>query len=143
MKPCNIISRLLIMAQLSESNNYNPDLKCANISYMCVLFHSSQLLLSFWYINHKKIKGKECIHVTIHIILCLNCILAFLMYFTISFLQGIIDCDTNFKLKIKLLSTTLSYQLESTIFKRKPPYYSISIFYILIFFILQGNFMRE
>jgi len=26
-------------------------------------------LLTFWYINHKKIKGKECIHVTIFIIL--------------------------------------------------------------------------
>ena len=32
-----------------------------NISY---LFHNSLLLLTFWYINHKKIKGKECIHVT-------------------------------------------------------------------------------
>jgi hypothetical protein len=31
----------------------------------CILFHDSYLLLTFWYINHKKIKGKECIHVTI------------------------------------------------------------------------------
>jgi hypothetical protein len=34
------------------------------ISYLCVLFHSSWLLLTFWYINHTKIKGKECILVT-------------------------------------------------------------------------------
>jgi len=42
-----------------------PRFKVCNISYLYVLFHSSSLLLKFWYINHKKIKGKECIHVTI------------------------------------------------------------------------------
>ena len=40
-----------------------PRFKVCNITYLCVLFHSSYLLLTFSYINHKKIKGKECIHV--------------------------------------------------------------------------------
>ena len=69
MKSCNITSRSLIIAQLSEirKKNYSPDLKCAISRIdLCVLFHSSELLLTFWFINHKKIKGKECIHVTIH-----------------------------------------------------------------------------
>ena len=44
-----------------------PRFKVGNISYLRVLFHSTMLLLTFWYINHKKIKGKECIHVTIFI----------------------------------------------------------------------------
>jgi hypothetical protein len=35
-----------------------------NISYLRVLFLRSKLLLTFWYINNKKIKLKECIHVT-------------------------------------------------------------------------------
>jgi hypothetical protein len=35
-----------------------------NSSHWRVLFHTSQVLLTFWYINHKKIKGKEFIHVT-------------------------------------------------------------------------------
>ena len=38
--------------------------KVCSFSYLRVLFHSSQLLHTFWYINHKKIKGKECIDVT-------------------------------------------------------------------------------
>ena len=48
-----------------------PRFKVCNISYTCmhVLFHSSFLLLTFWYINLKKIKGKECIHVTSMILL--------------------------------------------------------------------------
>jgi len=54
MKPSNITSRSLIIALLSV----------CNISYLRVLFHSPKLWLTFWYINHKKIKGKECIHVT-------------------------------------------------------------------------------
>ena len=41
-----------------------PRSKACNISYLCVLIYSSKLLLTFWYINHKKIKGKEWIHVT-------------------------------------------------------------------------------
>ena len=35
------------------------------MQYLGVLFHSSLLLHIFWYINHKKIKGNECIYVTI------------------------------------------------------------------------------
>ena len=42
-----------------------PIFKLCNISYLRVLFHSSWMFLTFWDINHKKIKGKECIHVTI------------------------------------------------------------------------------
>jgi hypothetical protein len=45
-----------------------PVFKVCNISYLYVLFHSSELLLTFWYINHKMIKGKEWIHVTTNII---------------------------------------------------------------------------
>jgi hypothetical protein len=66
MKPCNITSRLLIIAQISESNKITARFKVCNISYMHVLFHSCLNIL-FWYINHGKIKGKECIHVTIHV----------------------------------------------------------------------------
>jgi len=43
-----------------------PRFKVCNISYLCVLFQSSYLLLTFWYIKYKKIKGKECIHVTMY-----------------------------------------------------------------------------
>ena len=42
-----------------------PRFIVCNISYLLVLFHSSYLLLTFRYIHHKKIKGKEYIHVTI------------------------------------------------------------------------------
>ena len=41
-----------------------------HINKKCILFLSSfyglctRLLLTFWYINHKKMKGKECIYVT-------------------------------------------------------------------------------
>ena len=45
--------------------NLHPIFKVCNISYLCVLFHSSWLLLTFWCINHEKIKGKYCFHVTI------------------------------------------------------------------------------
>jgi hypothetical protein len=41
-----------------------PRFKVCNISYLRASFHGSQLLRTFWYINHKKIKGIECIHVT-------------------------------------------------------------------------------
>jgi hypothetical protein len=37
--------------------------KVCSISYLHVLFHSSYLLLTFRYIHHKKIKGKEYIHI--------------------------------------------------------------------------------
>jgi hypothetical protein len=47
----------------------HPRYKVNNISYLCVLFHSSLLLLTFWYINHKQIKGNNCIHVTTHLFL--------------------------------------------------------------------------
>ena len=65
MKPCNITSRSLIIARLSVSNKtIDQDLKCA-ISRTCVYyFIGLSCCLQFWYINHKKIKGKECIHVT-------------------------------------------------------------------------------
>ena len=43
-----------------------PIFKVCNISYLRVLFHNSQLLLSFWDINQKKIKGKEFINNTRH-----------------------------------------------------------------------------
>jgi hypothetical protein len=66
MKPCNITSRSLISARLSESNiKLQPRFKVWYISYLHALFHSSYLLFTFYYICHKKIKGKECIHVTI------------------------------------------------------------------------------
>jgi hypothetical protein len=67
MNQCNITSRSLILAGLLESNKtikLQPRFKVCNISYLRVLFHSSELLLTFRYISHKKIKGKECIHVT-------------------------------------------------------------------------------
>ena len=41
-----------------------PRYKVCGISYLRVSYHSSQLLLTFWYINHKKIKRKEFIDVT-------------------------------------------------------------------------------
>ena len=43
-----------------------PRFKVCNISYLCVLFQSSYLLFTFWYIKYKKIKGKECIYVTMY-----------------------------------------------------------------------------
>ena len=61
VKPCNITSRSLIIAWLSESNKTTA--QNWSVQYLGVLFHSSLLLHIFWYINHKKIKGKECIHV--------------------------------------------------------------------------------
>ena len=65
MKPCNITSRSLILHGSLRVIKLQPRFKVCNISYLCVLFHSSQLLFTFGYINHKKIKGKECIHLTI------------------------------------------------------------------------------
>ena len=41
-----------------------PRFKVCNFSYLHVLFHNSSLLLTFWYINHTTIKGKEWIHLT-------------------------------------------------------------------------------
>jgi len=66
MKPCNITSRSVIIARLSRVIKLQPGFKVCNISYLCVLFHKSYLLLTFWYIKHKQINGKECIHVTSH-----------------------------------------------------------------------------
>ena len=70
MKPCNITSRSFITARLSESNKttgYSPDLKCA-ISHICVHYFIVLSCCLHFSINHKKIKGKECIHVIIIII---------------------------------------------------------------------------
>ena len=65
MKPCNITSRSLVITRFSVSNK-SPDLKCA-ISRICVYYFivlNCCLHCTLWYINHKKIKGKECIYVT-------------------------------------------------------------------------------
>ena len=42
----------------------HPRFKVCILSYLRVLFQSSYPLLIFWFTNHKKIKGTECIHVT-------------------------------------------------------------------------------
>ena len=87
LKPCNITPWSLIISQFYETWSHaishlgrwlfhssmrviklQPVFKVCNISYLYVLFHSSELLLTFWYINHKMIKGKEWIHVTTNII---------------------------------------------------------------------------
>ena len=93
MKPCNNTSTSLIIAQfsesnklqprfkvcisesnklqprfkvcISESNKLQPRFKVCNILYLRVLFHSPQLLLTFWFINHNKFKRLESIHVTV------------------------------------------------------------------------------
>ena len=52
--------------RVSRLNNRTGSVKLfkvSNISYLRVLFLSS--LLTFWYINHEKVKGKEYSHVTI------------------------------------------------------------------------------
>ena len=55
MKPYNITSWLLIIAQLSKSNKSTAQQH---------RFKLCDISLTFWYINHKKIKGKECVYVT-------------------------------------------------------------------------------
>ena len=64
-EPCNITCSSLIIARLLKAIKLQLIFKVCNLSYLHVLFHSSYLLLSFWYINHTEIKGKECIHVTL------------------------------------------------------------------------------
>jgi|JYMV01.1.fsa_nt_gi hypothetical protein len=65
MKPYNITSRSLIIAQLSESNKTTAQILIVQYFASACIISLVQELLTFWYkINHKKIKGKECIHVT-------------------------------------------------------------------------------
>jgi hypothetical protein len=68
MKPCNITPWSWLFHSSMRVIKLQPVFKVCNISYLYVLFHSSELLLTFWYINHKMIKGKEWIHVTTNII---------------------------------------------------------------------------
>ena len=71
LKPSNITSKSHGSLRVIK---LQPRFKVCNISYLLVLFHSSLLLLTFWYnmyINHTKIKGKEWIHVTMINILAL------------------------------------------------------------------------
>ena len=70
IKPCNITSRSLIFALLSESNKYTVQqrFKVCNISYLRVLFHSSWLLLEFWYII-KRSKEMNAFMLQWHIII--------------------------------------------------------------------------
>ena len=94
MKPCNITSRFLIITRFSESNKTTAHIKSVqyHVSFLRrVLFHSSQLLLS----NHKKIKGKECIHVTNS-----NCVK--LHDFTQYFQQKWWACRTNHPILLSL-----------------------------------------
>jgi hypothetical protein len=53
------------------------------------------MLLTFWYINHEKIKGKECIHVArlhrLYTFVCANT--TFHLLFTIRLSMIILDCD--------------------------------------------------
>ena len=59
--------QVVAFAQFSESNKVTAQIhgfKVCNITYLRIIFHRSQLLLTFLYFNHKKIKGKICIHVT-------------------------------------------------------------------------------
>jgi hypothetical protein len=77
MKPCNITSKSLIIARLFESNKTTAQL--SSVQYLvsaCIIY----FILAFWYIiiiNHKKMNGKECIHVIIanYCIYLLHCLL--------------------------------------------------------------------
>jgi hypothetical protein len=60
MKPCNITSRSLIIARLSESNKTTSQIQ--SVQYLVSVCIISQFVgvayRAYWYINHKKIKGK-------------------------------------------------------------------------------------
>ena len=53
MKPCNITSKSLIIARLSESNKTAAQKVC-NISYLRVLFHSLLLAVACILVNKRK-----------------------------------------------------------------------------------------
>ena len=65
-----------------------PRFKVCNISYLHALFHNFELFLTFWYINNKNIKGKECIHCymtnlhhKLHVLFCyIHCLLFFFQF---------------------------------------------------------------
>jgi hypothetical protein len=69
MKPCNITSRSLIIAWLSESNKTTAQIYSVQYLISVCIITYFLAVAYIWVYKPKKIKVKECIHVTIHFIL--------------------------------------------------------------------------